>query len=766
MWLRSERRERRLRRSSIRGGSNICAKKSSTNFRTNKFTKNLVDSKSKCNKINQTKRKKSSVSIDCATSDPDDVHKTASASTSVSGNGTDRLDYRRTRRKNSTTLPVADASRLSQDDGKENCWQDGNEITLYETNHPLPIDLSTLTPKAIDTGMSSSTSTTTGPASGPTPIMVSTILDRELEAGDIGLANDSLNDFGLIQLDGIATAIVETMAASSISLANCFQAGALQDNADIMDAIDHNHISVLIEQPSTTNKESGVSLENPNLMKCISECDSTTDYERVSSSNAADLCSATEHEHPLFANAGRRESLIQLEDVVVPEVDSTTDHLQEAATTLAMAAGCSSGVGAFTDGLAALGQLNKDLLPKLQMPCTNYLPHEYPTPEMTPSIKQFPMNALATNLNVPQSTPDLISLFEDDSSKTTPDLCSSYDYLPYNAFLTQALLTCNESNAQMYESGAGDSCMGGDPSLMMAGMSQTAIDNLKALTNIQNHTSNFLAGITMPKLTTDLCAESLIHSAHNDACVEEVDNDLKLESDECMEIEEINTMHQRHQPDITWDAFDPYVFIKQLPPLTKEMRARCPALPLKTRSSPEFSLVLDLDETLVHCSLQELSDASFKFPVIFQECKYTVFVRTRPFFREFLERVSKIFEVILFTASKRIYADKLLNLLDVDRKWIKYRLFREHCVLVNGNYVKDLTILGRDLSKTIIIDNSPQAFGYQLDNGIPIESWFMDQNDSELMKILPFVEQLASMREDVRPHIREKYRLFSYLPPD
>lgn len=211
--------------------------------------------------------------------------------------------------------------------------------------------------------------------------------------------------------------------------------------------------------------------------------------------------------------------------------------------------------------------------------------------------------------------------------------------------------------------------------------------------------------------------------------------------------------------------FDPFEFIANVPdkdslPNSAKVKKIC--IPRKSPSAPRVTLVLDLDETLVHCSTVPIKKADFIFPVTFNDTEYQVYVRKRPYFELFLREVCKMFEVVVFTASHSVYASKLLDLLDKKNQWIHHRAYRDACLPVDGNYLKDLCVLGRNLATTCIIDNSPQAFAYQLHNGIPIHSWYEDENDDELLRLLPFLKVL-SQSEDVRPLIRQKFRFYEVI---
>lgn len=205
------------------------------------------------------------------------------------------------------------------------------------------------------------------------------------------------------------------------------------------------------------------------------------------------------------------------------------------------------------------------------------------------------------------------------------------------------------------------------------------------------------------------------------------------------------------------DGFDPHLFIRNLPDLSEVVPSLRPVLlPKETRKRKPITLVLDLDETLVHSTLEQCDDADFTFPVYFNMKEHTVYVRQRPYLPIFLERVAEMFEIIVFTASQSIYAEQLLDILDPDRKLISQRVYRESCVFSEGGYTKDLTVLGRDLAKVAIIDNSPQVFRLQVNNGIPIKSWFDDPSDCALISLLPFLESLADA-DDVRPIIAKQF---------
>jgi len=121
------------------------------------------------------------------------------------------------------------------------------------------------------------------------------------------------------------------------------------------------------------------------------------------------------------------------------------------------------------------------------------------------------------------------------------------------------------------------------------------------------------------------------------------------------------------------------------------------------------TLVLDLDETLVHSSFKEVDNFDIKLSVEIEDETVEVFVLVRPGTEELLRRLAKHYEIVVYTASLAKYADPLLDQLD-KHGVISARLFREHCAFHSGSYVKDLASLGRSLRHTLIVDNSPASY--------------------------------------------------------
>ncbi|CAH8570833.1 unnamed protein product [Dicrocoelium dendriticum] len=153
--------------------------------------------------------------------------------------------------------------------------------------------------------------------------------------------------------------------------------------------------------------------------------------------------------------------------------------------------------------------------------------------------------------------------------------------------------------------------------------------------------------------------------------------------------------------------------------------------------------VIDLDETLVHSSFKAVEHADFKVGVEIDGIIHRVYVLKRPHVDTFLSTMANLYECVLFTASLAKYADPVADFID---KWnaFRYRLFRESCVYHRGNYVKDLSHLGRPLNQVVILDNSPASYMLHTSHAVQISSWFDDANDRVLLDLIPYFERLAT----------------------
>ncbi|TBU40082.1 NIF-domain-containing protein [Dichomitus squalens] len=170
--------------------------------------------------------------------------------------------------------------------------------------------------------------------------------------------------------------------------------------------------------------------------------------------------------------------------------------------------------------------------------------------------------------------------------------------------------------------------------------------------------------------------------------------------------------------------------------------------PLAPEHAGRKCLVLDLDETLVHSSLKAVPSPDYIVPVEIEAYWHNFYVLKRPGVDDFLRRMGEIYEVVVFTASLSKYADPVLDRLDPYRS-VAHRLFRESCYNHKGNYVKDLSQLGRPVKDTIILDNSPASYIFHPHNAVPVSSWFNDPHDTELTDLCPFLTDLSHVG-DVR----------------
>ncbi|PIN13823.1 TFIIF-interacting CTD phosphatase, including NLI-interacting factor [Handroanthus impetiginosus] len=271
-------------------------------------------------------------------------------------------------------------------------------------------------------------------------------------------------------------------------------------------------------------------------------------------------------------------------------------------------------------------------------------------------------------------------------------------------------------------------------------------------------------------LLCDLTEEYLVLPFLEDAFDTGYDNDGRPSEENFIDVDNSSLYMGSHQirsysqdshidtyPDQDYECFDPQMYIRNVPYQPDMASTLVPAsVPHEKQNTKQITLVLDLDETLVHSTLEHCDDADFTFPVFFNMKEHTVYVKQRPHLQTFLKRVAEMFEVVVFTASQSFYAKQLLDILDPEGKVISRRAYRESCIFSEGSYTKDLTILGVDLAKVAIIDNSPQVFRFQVNNGIPIKSWFDDPSDSALISLLRFLETLVDA-EDVRPLIARKF---------
>lgn len=197
------------------------------------------------------------------------------------------------------------------------------------------------------------------------------------------------------------------------------------------------------------------------------------------------------------------------------------------------------------------------------------------------------------------------------------------------------------------------------------------------------------------------------------------------------------------------------------------------------RNKPKL-LIFDLDETLIHCIPCEnlvydgdkcVTKADVRLMLKSDdedEEEEEIFVNIRPHIRKCILKLKEFYQVILFTASTKDYADTIVDYFDPYHELFETRLYRSSCLSTQDEvYIKDLRIFEDQwgMESIVIVDNSPHSFGLQLANGYPIVSFHANSRDEEFLIMQRYLMQL-SKEPDVRPVLDRTFMMGCLRDPN
>jgi Dullard-like phosphatase family protein len=192
-------------------------------------------------------------------------------------------------------------------------------------------------------------------------------------------------------------------------------------------------------------------------------------------------------------------------------------------------------------------------------------------------------------------------------------------------------------------------------------------------------------------------------------------------------------------------------YYKTVPLVSIELiKSKAVYLPKKPSKLNKKTIIFDLEGTLIHYCDALMSTQVRLEITLSSGGQINSGMWVRPFAINCLKRASELFEVIIFSSFDRSYTDKIIDFLDPDHDIIDHRLFKDSCIEIDGNMIKDLRIfINRELKNLIIVDKSCYSFIFQLENGIPVSPWAGEHYDKDLVFITNYIESL-SISNDIR----------------